>query len=422
MKHRDPLNERGAIASEDGLDPRPVVRGPMLRRLVVVLAGVLVGLVLVDRAVAWWDSDQGADGGERGILRHEQLVWTSRPHFRNPEFETVLDRYGNRSPDIPEDVPRDEVRIAGFGASRLYGAGGALQSWLWNYQLDELLERKFPGQVRVINGGVMAYSTLQACRRAALLLDALEPDLVFVIAAPGAQLMLDPSAAREQVRYGPGTDDLMPTDVAGGWPESLWPVVAAVHRTMGKQSAIYRRHRAKFQTEGADRTSDLQRWTVSKAPRSTAADRMFTATLEEIDALGGQCKRRGIELRVLVLPENDMGTDAMWETYLRGNQRSGAPPLGTPRNEPGDELERMLQERGHRTWNFLPEVSHMGPERARHTMSDNAHWSKAGHEVFAHGLLRRLKQENLIEKLAARRAEAPRARAFGPSPFDATSR
>ncbi len=401
---------------EDGSDPRPVRRSPMIVRLLVVLVGVFGGVLLVDFEVARRDSAQGADDGQSAIMRDERLTWTGRPHFENSEFGTRLDRFGNRNPDIPEDAPLDEVRIAGFGQSQLYGAGGARQEWLWNYHLEELLQSEAPGAVRVINGSVMGYSTLQACRRAALLLDALEPDLVFVVAGPGAQLMLDPSPAVNQVRYGAGADDFLPKDVAAGWPAAALPFVAGVHQACNAWSGIYRRHRAKFQA-ASDRGLDIQRWTVSKMANPPAIEGMIAATLDEAEALNEQCLRRGIELRVLVLPEIAMGTDDEWQRYLRNNQSSGAPPVGTPRAEPSESLEEWLHERGLATWNFFDEVSRMGPDRPHHTMADGTHWSEAGHEVIALGILRRLQSEGLIDDLAEGRAARPRTRAFGRSPF-----
>lgn len=404
-------------SAADGVPPGArVVRGPVLRALGVVLLGVLVGFAAVDRAVAFWDADQGADGGEGGKLLHPLLGWIATPHFENAEFGTALDRYGLRNPEIPADAPPDELRIAGFGASRLYGAGGARQEHLWNYQLEAMLAERTEPDARVLNGGVMAYSTLQACRRAALLLDALQPDLVFVIAAPGAQLMLDPSAARRWVRYGPGRDDYLPADLAEGQPDVLLPAVAALHRFGSNLSGIYRRHRAKFQSN-EDRPAAMQRWTVSNAPRSAAVDELFGNTLREAEALGALCKERGVELVMLVLPEVYMDSDRAWRGYLRANQQGGAPPVGTPRAEPTNRLEELLQERGLTTWNFFEEMTQMGLDREAHTMPDGRHWSQLGHGIFARGLLRRLTQEGHLERLAERRRANPRREAFGPSPF-----
>jgi hypothetical protein len=411
------MNERPVPDDpEDGTSPQPVRRGPMLRALLVVFCGVLFGFAAVDQYIVSWDSDQGADGGDSGILRHEQLGWVARPHFENPKLETRLDRFGLRNPEIPDDAPATEVRIAGFGASRTYGAGGALQPWCWNYQLQEWLAPLLEPDARVLNGGVMAYSGLQACRRAAALLEALEPDLVFVVISPGAQLLLDPSAARNWVRFGERAEQLVPADVVAAWPDALVPLVARIHQGLNAVSGIYRRHRAKFQANDK-RDEGLQRWMISRAPRSATVEAMLEATLDEAQALAARCAERGVELRIVVLPEISQDAERAWNEFLVRNQPLGAPPLGTPRAEPTDVLAELLEARGVRTWNFFDEVDRMGTDRARYIMDDNFHWSFDGHAVFGRGLLSRLRGEGLLEELAARRAAHPRARPYGANPF-----
>ncbi|QDU66424.1 SGNH/GDSL hydrolase family protein [Engelhardtia mirabilis] len=408
----------GTLGLEDA-EPdgsRPVIRGPILRQLLAVLVGVLVGMVLVDQLVVWWDIDQEGDDENRPIMQHEHIGWVNRPHFVNPEFETELDRFGLRNPEIPEDCPPDEVRLVGFGASRTFGAGGAMQSWCWNYALEELLAGR---GFRVLNGGVSGYSLLQSCRRAEAYLDPLEPDLVFVVASPGAQLMLDSSLARRWVRAGDDSDEMIPADVVEGWPEALVPLVIDAHRYLNSVSGIYRRHRAKFQT-GGNRVASVQRWMVSRDEPSEVAAQMLSATLDEAQALGAACAERGIELRILVLPEIWQDSAVTWRSFLRRNQQAGAPPVDTPRREPTTVLEELLQERGLATWNFFDEVDRMGRDRERFVMGDNHHWSKAGHEVIARGIVERLREEGLLQSLRERRAAAPRTRPFGENPFPDT--
>ena len=399
--------------------PERVQRAPILGRLALTFAGVLLGLALVDKSVAAWDSGQRAQQGRGGHSPDEVLGWNNNPHFENPEFGTRLDRFGLRNPEIPPDAPRDELRIAGFGASRIYGAGGAMQAWIWNYQLEELLASEVEPPARVLNGGVMGYSTLQACRRAGLLLDALEPDLVFVCVSPGAQLMLDPSSARHWVRYGDGAGDLIPADVVEGWPRAAIPLIAPIHRFLSAHSGIYRRMRAKFQV-GGEQDPLLQRWMLTFQPHSAAIEELIGATLAEARALRDQCAESGTELVVVVLPEIFQCNDQVWEHHLREHQRSGAPPIGTPRREPLDALEQLFAGQGFRTWSFWDEVERMGLDRLRYVVSrtDN-HWTRAGHELVARGLAQRLKQSGLLEELAGARRARPRERAFGPSPFDA---
>jgi hypothetical protein len=421
MSDAAPIDERHG-ASEDGNDPRPVTRAPMLRSLFVVLVGVIIGLCGVDLGVRWWDSDQGADGGNSSIVEHELLVWTGRPYFEKPEFQTVLDSFGNRNAEIPTDVPLDELRVAGFGASQVFGAGGAKQPDVWNHELERLLDGMLEHPVRVLNGGVNGYSVLQACRRAALLLDALEPDLVFVVISPSAQSLLDPSRARDVVRYGSEPNQIVPRDIADAWPDALLPIVAPLHDFFGAHSAIYRRHRSKFTGGGADRAADIQRWILSREPRTPAVEAMIDATLDEVEILAAACKTRGVELRMLVLPEAESDTEAGWREYLATDRHAGAPPAGTNRKEPTDFLDELLRERGAKTWNFYDEVDSMGPRRARFTMNDRRHWNREGHDVFAAGILERLRGERILSALVERRRADPRARPVGPNPFEGLER
>ena len=136
-----PTGDEDALTRAD-----PIQTGPILRLLGLTLVGVLVGMVLADRGVLALDALQGAGGEGSAIMRVQGLNWTNRPGFENPENETRLDRFGLRNPEIPEDAPATELRVAGFGASRVYGAGGALQPWCWNYHLEDFLEA---AQVRV---------------------------------------------------------------------------------------------------------------------------------------------------------------------------------------------------------------------------------------------------------------------------------
>ncbi len=394
----------------------PVARGPILARLAVCLVGVLTGIALVDLAVSWWDRGRKAEGSSV-IAPYEPLGWNNRPHFVNPEFGTELDRYGLRNREIGLDAPPDELRIAGFGASRLYGAGGAQQAWVWNHQLEQELAPLVSPPPRVLNGGVMGYSTLRACRRAGLLLDAVEPDLVFVLVSPGAQLLLDPTGLDAWVRFGDGPDDLMPADVALGWPEIAHPIVGPAHRFLVRRSGIYQRMRARFQTAG-EADAKLQKWMLTRGEQPPSVQAMIDATVVEACTLARLCAERRIRLVFVALPEMFQCNEKVWEHHLREHRPAGAPPVGTPRREPLEALEDLFRAAGLEVWTFWDEVDLMGRERLKYVVSrsDN-HWTKAGHEVFARGLRERLVADGLLTELAQQRRAAPRERAFGPSPF-----
>lgn len=400
----------------DGLSTAPVQRAAALRLFAWVFLGVAIGFAAFDRGVGLADAKQGADGGNRSIFTDERLGWLNRPHFENAEYQTRLDRFGLRSPEIPDDAPLDELRLAGFGASNVYGAGGALQPWCWNYKLETLVRARVPA-ARVHNGGVMAYSALQSCRLAASLLDALEPDLVLVLVSPSAQLMLDPSSAARFVRVAEGPGGLVPKDVVAGWPQFLHLPVARTHRFLSEWSALYRRQRAKFQVNDR-RDESIQRWMVSRAPRPAAVEAMYQRTLEEFSALAEACRQRGVELRVGILVDVIQDSEKAWANYLRNNQLEGAPPLETPRREPIEVLREALEARGIACWDFFEEADRMGQDRRAYLMPDDAHWNEAGHLVLARGIFKRLEAEGLLETLRQRRAAKPRQRPYGAYPFD----
>lgn len=380
-----------------------VARGPIYRLLLRVLLGFVPGLVAVDLWVGWLDRAQ-TDTAEESeyYLRDEQLGWRPRPHFSSAEFETSLDRWGMRNPDIPSGADPTEVRILGVGASRLYGAG-CVQSQIWSTLLEEELSRgPLAGRVRIFNGAVMGYSAVQSSRRAIALLPEVEPDLVFVVVSPGAQLLLDPSAARQWLRMEDG--ELVRSDIVDGWPEPLWPVAVALHEAL-LSSALYTRHMAKFQIENEDRPERIQRWVLTRAQDTGLVADMLARTFDELAALRDAVAAVGAELRLLVMPEHYQDAARHWRGYCAENQAMGAPPLGTPRNEPTDVLAEMCQALGLEVWRFDEEIERIGADRKTFLAEDERHWSPVGHRVIANGLRRRLIEGGLIERLAQRRAQ-----------------
>jgi hypothetical protein len=380
-----------------------VARGPIFRLLSLALIGFLPGFWAVDVWIGRLDARGQVDADSEYYLRDEQLGWVPRPHFENPEFETVLDSHGMRNPEIPADAPADEVRIAGFGASRVYGAAGVLQSNTWAARLDREFERAPGPRVRFLNGGVMAYSTVQASRRAIRVLPEIEPDLVFVLVSPGAQSMLDPSATRNWVRSG---GRLVRRDVVEGWPEFMHPLLVGLHELM-LHSSLYTRHRSKIALGNEDRDQSLQRWVLSRSETSAAAEAMMERTFEELAALGAAAAERGIEFRVLVFPEQMQDDPERWEAYCRNNAARGAPPVGTPRGEPTEVLLERCAALGLATWDFSEEVDRLGADRARLLVHDSRHWSGDGHAVVAEGIARRLRA-GLLDQLVEHRRQTPR--------------
>jgi hypothetical protein len=380
-----------------------VARGPIFWLISLALVGFLPGFAAVDVWIGRLDARGQVDADSEYYVLDEQLGWVPCPHFENPEFETVLDSRGMRNPEIPGDAPADEVRIAGFGASRVYGAAGVLQSDTWAARLDREFEGELDAHVRFLNGGVMAYSTVQASRRAIRVLPEIEADLVFVLVSPGAQSMLDPSATRNWVRSG---GRLVRRDVIEGWPEALHPLLVGLHELL-LHSSLYTRHRSKIALGNEDREQSLQRWMLSRSETGIAAGPMLERTFDELAALGAAAAEQGVELRILVFPEQMQDDPERWEAYCRNNASRGAPSVGTPRSEPTEVLLERCAELGLETWDFTEEVDLLGVDRERLLAGDTRHWSGEGHAVFAEGVARRLR-DGLLDELVQRRKQNPR--------------
>ena len=402
-----PAAEDPAPADPASARSGPVRRGPVFGRLGLALVGFVIGFWWVDLWVGRLDARGQQDGDGDYYMRDERLGWVPRPHFENPEFGTLLDSRGMRNPELAADVPSDELRIAGFGASMLYGAAGVHQDDIWSARLDRAFAGGFAGHqgsVRFLNGGVMGYSAVQASRRAIELLPELEPDLVFVLVSPGPQSLLDPSAARNWVR---SSGRLVRRDVVEGWPELLHPALIELHELM-TCSSIYTRHKAKLDLGNEDREASVQRWVLSRDPDDAATAAMVARTFEELAALGAAASEAGVALRVMVFPEQAQASELAWERFCRNNAARGAPPVGTPRTEPTEVLLERSRAVGLACWDFTPEVEALGAGRARLLAEDGRHWTADGHAVVAEGLARRLREGLLDELLERRRGRTRR--------------
>jgi hypothetical protein len=389
-------------------DVAPFSRSRVFLELGVVLCCALLGFVAVDLWVARLDSEQTtADTGL--LLKDPALGFTNRPHFRNAKSH--LDRHGLRSEEIPDDAPPGELRILGLGASQTYGAGGPRQEETWSYALEALLRRDQgasaglpPGAppVRVLNGGVMGYSLLQSCRRGLALLPLVDPDLVIVFVSPGRQSLLSRSGALRWERVG---EQYVPVDVVQGLPGALRPLAASLHGLLSR-SALYTRHRTLMTQPGEPDTS-LGKFVLSRAPQPPEVEALLELSFGEAAALVEAARARGIHLRFLLYPEYEMSSGPAWERFLQSQAGRGAPPMGTPRDEPMEVLEQRLSAAGGECWSIFDLVSSFVLQHQRFIES-NDHWTPAGHAAIGGALAELLARERLLERLAADRAARPR--------------
>lgn len=404
----DPALTPSHLEAPDELPARGFVFGAILK----VGLGLVVGLLAADRLVGALDTDR--DERTPGQVQFDaELGWTNRPGFtwNKPDDRSVtaqINNFGLRGDDVPADAPRDELRVLGLGASRVFGSGEWDSHDVWDHALERLLAHELGGgdqPVRVLNGGVKGYSALQGARRAMRLIPELEPDLVLLFISAGAQMMLDPSSAQHWVTLESG--EVVPRDIAEALPGPLRPLGLTVHETL-LNSHLYLRYRAQFESAGS-RPPTLLRFMYTGPEMDPAAREMFANTVNELGALLEFCQERGTELRAVVLPEAYQMNDQKWAEWLRyGATRDvGSPPQDTPRLAPTLALDARLTELGFSTWLMRDELEQMGGDVDTFT-NDGRHWSKAGHRVIAVGLLERMRAEGLVQRLLAARRAAPR--------------
>jgi len=236
------------------------------------------------------------------------------------------------------------------------------------------------------------------------MLDDVQPDLVLVFLSPGAQLLLDPSAARHMKQLPSGR--LIPRDLEELVPGFLHEPVAAVHAFLLDRSAIYSRYRAQFTDKGAE-AEDFRKFVLSNAERPPVIDAMYRESLDELTTMTRVCADRGIEVRAIVLIEPYQDSEQRWSDYLARYSALGAPPKGTPRTESTDILLPELQRRGVKAWDLTRVITLFGTDLPRFTC-DNSHWSAIGHKNVAIDLLRKIKMDGLDAALRQARRADPR--------------
>ena len=376
---------------------------PALARIAMLLGGVLLGLILFDRGLAWIDSWRDLSEGEQ-LMPDVELAWTNRPGFKSARAS--INSIGLRGEELPAVPAPDEIRILGTGPSTTFGAGdgGPLNDQTWAAALERgIAKAGGAGTVRVLNGGVNGYSVVQAARRALLLLPKVKPDLIVVFVYPGSQALMDVSATRSSVVV---DGELVPADIVHDTPPLLLPLAITAHKTLLGSSALYKRWRLQA-TDNGRRPPEIDRFVFSRAPHRQIIDSYLERTWSELAALAAGCREAGVALRAVLVPEWFMDADAPWRDYLVENAALGAPPPGTPRTEPIEALAEKLASMGIQSWSMVDALNLIGTDHGRYT-GDGRHWTPAGHEVIAMALLQQLNREKLLDALRQRRAAHPR--------------
>ncbi len=378
-----------------------VRRAPVLAKVVQVMVCALAGFALVDVVVGRIDAGTDLREDTR-LLRDDYLGWINRTGYWDEK--TTISSLGLRSPEIPDDAPADEVRVVGIGPSLVFGAGPDHPA------MDEVwapfLEQRLGAGWRVLNAGVNGYSTVQASRHGVQLLPLLDPDLALVFIDPTAVGLLDQSAA-QLTRMWRGR--VVPIDLLDGWPETALPSVLALHDALLEYSSLYVRQRAK---RSADRRApSASKFMASKEPIEDPWIRAaYEQALAELAVLGAACDAAGVELRAVITLGGRQYDERRWASYLLANQRRGAPPLGTPRDEPQQALTEAIGALGITCWSLYPVLSTFGDDPEKWTLSDRTHWTREGHEVVAEALYEHMAREELTGELPRARTARPRVR------------
>ncbi len=376
---------------------RDTVRKTALASIAVTVLGAVVGLAVVDRWVGWLDRHQGADAP--GMLQESrEFGWVNRPGFRS---ETVrIDSLGLRNEEIPADAPADEVRILCLGDSRIHGSGVADDA-VFTAALEQRM-RAAGDAVRVLNGGVNSYTTLQCAQRALALLPTVQPDLVLIFASPGWTLRPNKRVG-DWVAVG---DRLVPGDIVESWPPALRSVPATWHQWL-LSSHIYQRHRAVV-GRGGDETPEARHFVLSRAQPPEAVREFLEGTQQALGLLSERAEALGIEVRLVLMPETFQIAPHIWKKYLLENAATGAPPPGTSAVEPMAVLMELVVSAGAESWTLYQEVLRFMSDVDRYYQDDEAHWNAAGHGAMAEALDRLVREAQLLDRLRERRAASPR--------------
>lgn len=383
--------------------PRPGEAATTIRSALTLiarsLAGLAFGLLCADALVGAFGGESGPQGNSSVMVLDAQLGWTNRPGFA--EGSVTTNALGLRSPEVPPGAPDTEVRIVVTGASNVFGLAEPDEE-TWGPKLEALLAAEVAPPPRVLNAGVQGYSIIQCCRRAARLIDLLDPDLVVVVVIPARQGLVDTSPAQAWTRV---HGKLVPTDLVERWPASLRGLPAGAHRML-LSSHLYRRFRSGVQLR-AGVGPKLTEFVLTDAATPEVIARSLDDVRQEISELVAFAQERGVALRFAPAIGTRNSNPERWRTYLEDAAAKGAPPVGTPMTEPLEALARLVQEAGADTWDMGTTLFAIGSDWEEN-VNDRLHWSPKGHRLVAMDWARKLLDTGLLARLSAERSASPR--------------
>lgn len=204
---------RAAARRSARLSPRD---GAILRKVLLVLAGVLVILETVPR----WVSIPGLTAAElrppylestadRAFAPHPYLLYSPKPDYAraaDPGSSVARSFHhgplGFRAPEVARSRPEGTLRIACVGGSSTYGTGPSSDEATWPAQLGARLAEGSGGASEVLNAGVPAWTSFECLTGLAFRVLPMGPDLVlFYLATNDAESALWPDPVADNVHY-----------------------------------------------------------------------------------------------------------------------------------------------------------------------------------------------------------------------------
>ncbi|MBK6939050.1 MAG: SGNH/GDSL hydrolase family protein [Planctomycetes bacterium] len=375
----------------------------MPRVVGVLVLGMVLGLIGLDLALA---VVQGAGAvGDALHVPDERTLWRNASNYRGERVST--DAFGLRSPGLPRDADKREVRILLLGDSRVFGGGepGPLDDEALHAQLTRQLATRVRAGVRVLNGAVSGFSTVQACHHGIRYLDVVEPDLVLLFLSPGGRCLLDTSSTYENVRI---DNVLVPRDLAAWAPRRFVLQIARIHQWLSEHSRMYARHR-RVASDLDGGLGDVRTGFVFTGEPNPGGDVQYLLeqTFHAIEGLRVLASRKHGRVLAVAIYDAHATSESTWKQFIQLKLNRRGPKPGTRRERTIEALRARLASLGIPSW-FFPEFQESAAASRKQYYADEGrdgeHLSAAGTALFAVTLTKAFDDSGVLRELAANRA------------------
>ncbi|HEU4511150.1 MAG TPA: hypothetical protein VFR78_23160, partial [Pyrinomonadaceae bacterium] len=300
----------------------------------------------------------------------------------SPDFPGYTNALGLRDDPI---APGETVDVLAVGDSFTVGAGVTMEE-AWPAQLESAINSAslVPRRIRVVNGGVAAYSLTQIRQLTEELAQQLKPKIVVAGVFPSRYWRLDDpyvyfhgmairKSETERIRVVDG--GMIYTPFKTSWLKSI-DFFSADHFYFGAH--VLRVARSAAET-GA-------RYVRSDSSQSSRADveKLLQSLLVELEKLRELCAASNIQLVVMLIneQEEDGSIKAIEKQY-------------------NEVVESFCRDRGVTVVNPLPAFEELARGKPVFRQANDHHWSSQAHQVAAKELLRVLTQKNILTNRSA---------------------